>query len=111
MLVAVYGTLKQGHGNHAHFINKQPVACDQLPGFKMFSLGGFPAVQPSDSPEDQIVVEIYDVTEEQLCRLDGLEGVPSLYQRVQLDTIHGKVFMYTMDRVPVNAPRVDGGVW
>jgi gamma-glutamylcyclotransferase (GGCT)/AIG2-like uncharacterized protein YtfP len=111
MLVAVYGTLKQGHGNHAHFLNKAPIAGDQLGGFKMYSLGGFPACQHTGDNNDRVMVEVYEIDDKELYSLDGLEGYPDFYNRMEVDTCMGKAWIYNMQEPPVTAPLVEGGCW
>lgn len=112
MKVAVYGTLKQGHGNHDHFLRgKTIVGNDQIKGFTMYSLGGFPACVPSDDEDSRVIVEVYEVNDQELDALDGLEGYPRLYNRQEVETCCGTAWMYYMDTPPVHAPVVEGGCW
>lgn len=98
--VFVYGTLKRGQGNH-HLINQEPEATiiAELP-FRMISLGGFPALIPSDGTNYQIVGEVYSVDKDTFARLDRLEGYPQLYDRMQMDLkpfgIDDKAWFYYM---------------
>lgn len=100
--VFVYGTLKQGEGNHrlleqARFVGDAATKR----GFSM-TTGGCPFVHMLG--EDSIRGEVYEVNEHQLARLDQLEGyVPgrpdNYYDRVEIiaDMIGGgeeKVFIY-----------------
>ncbi len=84
--VAVYGSLRQGFGNHRllegqTFLNKTRTT----ERFSMFSLGGFPYVDLDlPNPLSQIVVETYQVTPECLKRLDILEGYPRFYNRTEV---------------------------
>jgi len=81
--VFVYGTLKRGFGNsvllnEAEFIQN---AMTQ-PSYTMINLGFFPGVQLNgDTP---IIGEVYKVTEDEMLRLDRLEGYPSFYNRVRI---------------------------
>jgi gamma-glutamylcyclotransferase (GGCT)/AIG2-like uncharacterized protein YtfP len=91
MLVAVYGTLKKGFGNHGYlrgqkFLGKA-VSRDRF----ILGHGGYPAVVPS-SRGAKIVVEIYDVSPSTLLNLDSLEGYPVHYDRSKFDfLLNGKL--------------------
>jgi len=86
VLVSVYGTLKQGWGNHS-LLSKDPkfvgsVGIDTLDGV------GFPIIKLGDAYE--LLVEVYEVDEGELLRLDGLEGyrighTPTFYERKQVE--------------------------
>lgn len=97
--VFVYGTLKQGYGNHrlltgakflGEFTTKQP-----------FNLrdGGFPyAVRNQEENNGLVKGEVYEVDDDILQQLDWLEGVPRHYQRqpVEIDGLEG-VQMYSVE--------------
>jgi gamma-glutamylcyclotransferase (GGCT)/AIG2-like uncharacterized protein YtfP len=76
--VAVYGTLKEGFGNHRLLTGIPHVKAISSPLYSMISLGGFPALVPGVNRVD---VEIYEVTPEVMARLDRLEGYPHMYTR------------------------------
>lgn len=78
--VFVYGTLKQGYGNH-RLLSKEPMlrGAVTLP-CRMISLGGFPALVPSDDYHE-IHGEIYEVDDSTFESLDFLEGYPDFYNR------------------------------
>jgi gamma-glutamylcyclotransferase (GGCT)/AIG2-like uncharacterized protein YtfP len=78
--VAVYGSLKEGFGNHrllsdSRLIGKG-VTEDHL---TMYSLGSFPCI--TSKPIAPINVEVYEVDDITLNRLDSLEGHPTFYRR------------------------------
>lgn len=114
MLVAVYGSLRQGFGNHNHFL--QGYQCLGVhtsgPGFTMYSLGEFPAVVAQQQSGGTIVYEVYDVSNETMQALDRLEGVAhGFYYRDILETPHGKATIYLMAEPPRMAGVVEGGDW
>jgi gamma-glutamylcyclotransferase (GGCT)/AIG2-like uncharacterized protein YtfP len=97
--IAVYGTLRKGNGNNmllstSNFLG----ATETLPKFEMFSLGGFPGIRNGST---RIKVEVYEVDEHTLGRLDRLEGYhgvgqPNLYERETIDTEFGDALVYTL---------------
>lgn len=103
--VAVYGTLKEGRGNHRCMISAggTKLGVDTVPATLYKYCGAFPAV--SLEPRQQVVVEVYDV--EDMCILDGLEGYPNFYNRSVISTKYGDAWIYHMkdedlrDTVPI----------
>lgn len=115
--VAVYGTLRQGCGNHG-ILYGLPKADDRVQGYKMHSLGGFPYVFETGDPSDEIIVEVYTVPDETTARrLDALEGYTNgyagFYDRVSVRTVTGRqVWMYVFRNEEVGAhPVVPNGDW
>jgi len=111
--VAVYGSLRQGHGNNrllqrgdAKYICTTKTANK----YGMFSLGGFPFVSLK-SDFTPIVVEVYEVSDSCLSSLDMLEGYRkdghSFYNRstVKLVDCEDALIYHIDDRtneIPVN---------
>lgn len=88
-LVFVYGSLKQGFGNHKHFLENQRFlgrAVTHENGYKMFSLGGFPGVIRAKNVL-HVVGELYEVDSKCLAALDRLESNGRMYQRVETQII------------------------
>lgn len=98
--VAVYGTLKIGGALHGNMKSINAVFNEKkvIPGFKMYDLGPFPAVVKDDVSE--ISVEIYNINEEGLARLDRVEGYPNFYNRMQLED---GSWIYFMDKSKVSS--------
>lgn len=95
--VAVYGTLRQGMGNHRRMGDSPLLGTATLKGWQMYPAGGFPVIFPSDAPEDTIVVEVYECTNYTLTGpLDSLEGHPTWYKRELVDTPFGEAWIYVM---------------
>lgn len=105
-LVFVYGSLKNGYGNHRILEYTGAVFLD--PGvttnssFTMESLGGFPGVYEDGG--EQIRGELYAVTDVGLQRCDSLEGHPTFYCRkeVEITTDEGEEFVAWMYILPSN---------
>jgi len=84
--IAVYGTLKKDFGNH-RLLDKDPlykgyVGVDRVAGH------GFPIMKLGD--KYKLLVEVYEVDDEELRRVDSLEGyseghTPHFYNRVLTD--------------------------
>jgi gamma-glutamylcyclotransferase (GGCT)/AIG2-like uncharacterized protein YtfP len=95
--VFVYGTLKQGNslrglnrwGTAATFISD---AFTSEPKYNLWNLGAFPAV--STDGNLRIQGEVWEVTDEVFKDLDRIEGYPNFYNRIEVDTTHGKAWMY-----------------
>ena len=116
-LVFVYGTLKQGHGNHKYYLmdnNAVQFRGDHVtnPNYTMVHLGGFPGVL--DTGNTAITGEIYSITNTVFARLDRLEGYPSMYTRKEIETPYGNAWIYIYN---TNRPEsfnefiVESGVW
>lgn len=94
-LVFVYGSLKRGFGNH-DILNGSEFICSTRTkgrGFKMASLGSFPAVLRGG--KNSIAGELYQVDLMTMVHLDMLESNGELYQRKQVDLESGhKAWMY-----------------
>ena len=93
MLVAVYGSLKQGFGNNRLLSASVLKGTDQTPpDYTMYSMGGFPCI--TEEPGTSIHIEVYEIDEEVFQRLDWLEGYPRFYNRKEIDTVYGTAWIY-----------------
>ena len=101
--VFVYGTLKQGECNHAHYLGSASFIGEATTSqdFMMFA-AGFPLVRLPNKKDNhwftgKVKGEVYDVSMEELQCLDGLEGHPHFYKRTitKLDEYpKSEVWMY-----------------
>lgn len=87
--VFVYGTLRKGWGLNRYiedykgkFINTV-----KLKGYKMFSLGPFPAINESTNEEDYVIGEVYEFPEENLEKAIGTLDAIELGAGYRRDTI------------------------
>ena len=80
-IVAVYGTLKQGHGNNSVMgVSKLISKGKTLNKYPMVE-SGIPYVLPRKGEGHNIVVETYLVDKNDMYSIDSLEGHPSHYVR------------------------------
>ena len=84
-IIAVYGSLRQGMGNHglisqSTLIERRNV---NIP-YKMISLGGFPGLV-QDVQENEIMIELYEVDPPTYARVERLEGYPSFYTKYSFE--------------------------
>ena len=107
--IVVYGTLKRGGRLYKHHLEGKPgvefkkeVVLDR---FKMYNLGWFPAIVPSDRKDDKIHGEQFEIPQELIESLDRAEGYPHLYNR--METEHGIV--YYMNEKPAYGTLIENG--
>jgi gamma-glutamylaminecyclotransferase len=101
-IVACYGTLMSGFGNHRCFGNSKMIAKGETVEKMKMTASGIPFVTKKEKISP-IKVEVYEVNDEILYRLDCLEGHPSFYKRevtdIKLeDGNEAKAWMYFCDR-------------
>lgn len=118
ILLAVYGTLKQGRGNHHHLKDSELLGEHVTsPDYTMHSMGGFPAVTLEG--KTPITTEIYKVTDESVIRnINMLEGYTgqrdhprNWYDTKTIETPFGKAEMYYFKKAPERARIVENGIW
>lgn len=112
--IFVYGTLKKGFRNHDRFcgnaIGIEPATVNGI----LYDTGcGFPAMQLSDNPDDLVHGEIITLPEADLPAIDRLEGVPRLYQRIEVRAeseagTESAAYCYVMEHLPPGAIRKKG---
>ncbi|UCR75341.1 gamma-glutamyl cyclotransferase [Alcaligenes phage vB_Af_QDWS535] len=121
-LVAVYGSLRKGMGNHrllqtdgVSFVGFGSVKGTlRAPGADIGQRAGFPYITLDTLAEgaDTTQVEVYAVDDQCFERLDQLEGYPNFYDRRQVDVegVDGKAWVYHYEK-GVSIPVVPGGDW
>lgn len=114
--VAVYGSLRKGLYNHvvldgAKFLKEEKTV---FPA-NLRSLGAYPYVHTTGNlrPSPPVTVEIYEVDDKGLQRLDWLEGYPQFYNRTEFKFSDGTVaWMYHIeDEDHDTHPLVPSGDW
>lgn len=107
--VAVYGSLRKNMGNHGFLVNAKHLSTEEIKGFRMYSLGGFPAVLYNGG-QNTVTVEVYEVDDDTFESLDMLEGYPRFYDRDEVDTSQGSAWIY-YHHTPPSDVIVDSGDW
>lgn len=93
-LVGVYGSLRQGFGNHPLLRDSEYIKTStMLMPFQMVSVGAFPALVPYDALRP-VVLEFYWVNGDVFADLDILEGYPDFYDRTQFKVEEGMAWVY-----------------
>jgi len=115
-LIAVYGTLRKGCGNHEHFLKDAEFmgAFKSEPIYNMYSLGGFPGLK--ENGDTSIVLEVYSVTEYEAKKVDGLEGyhegrTPTFYDKKYIDTPWGNAGLYIFVGDIPESRKIESGDW
>ncbi|HUT81314.1 MAG TPA: gamma-glutamylcyclotransferase family protein [Candidatus Bathyarchaeia archaeon] len=98
-LLAVYGTLKENFPNYFYYLNPlKPIFSGlvKIP-FQMYTNGGFPLLFPAEELHS-IYIEIFEIDEKILHKIDLLEGVPNHYSRksIFLDELKAEVLIYVI---------------
>ena len=109
--VAVYGSLRAGHGNNRLLVDSELLSTERVKGMGMVSLGGFPAAYPSE--EKEITIEVYKPKNIDTERsLDYLEGFPTFYDRKIISTSVGDAWIYFIGNYNEKSPnQVESGDW
>ena len=80
-LIAVYGTLRQGFGNNRLLNGCRMVGSGWTDQKFQLTASGIPFVHPKKKVS-KIRVEIFEIPEDRMDSIDGLEGHPTWYKRV-----------------------------
>lgn len=111
--VFVYGTLKEGYGNHHYLRNCKKIGTGGLEGI-MFHLGGFPAINLAEK-FTRIIGEVYEVQWNDILNMDLLEGVNSnFYQRIETTVDpHGVcwTYVFSSERAAQETKLIPSGCW
>lgn len=115
--VAVYGSLRKGAGNSSLLKDAKYVGKTVLPPhYTMYSLGAFPGVVKGG--HTPITVEVYEIEDHTLSRLDMLEGYGgnnrnNFYNRELIPTAYGNCYIYFLNREYKDRtyPQVITGNW
>lgn len=88
-LLFVYGTLKQGHANHAQLAEARFLGeARTAPGYALYRAGPYPALAVGGAA--RVRGELYAVPGASFCRLDEFEGCPWLYERGRIQLADGR---------------------
>lgn len=113
--VAVYGTLKKGLSNHHYMKTARFLGEDQLHNLVLCDLGPYPGARLE--PSAGITLEVYEVDSQTLAQLDILEDIDErnstqgLYHRRQMNTRHGKAWVYLYNQSTAGCPVIRQGGW
>lgn len=115
MLVAVYGTLKQGHENNLHHLNGlRPLhAIFVAIPFRMYEGDAYPMIV-SSSDNHPIFVEVFEVDAYMMEKLDRLEAPYNFHREstflAELDR-EVEIYVYNEPHPPPGFTSVESGEW
>lgn len=108
--VFVYGTLRRG-GRHAPMMRSAqylgPLKTAAV--FTLYDLGAYPGAISGGATA--LCGEVYRVNARLLQRLDLLEEVPRVYDRILMSSRYGSLWIYLLIRRPSGARRILHGDW
>lgn len=109
MLLFVYGTLKRDQRNHRLLAGQRLVGpAVTVAGYGLFDLGSYPGMVPH-TDGGPARGELFDVSECCVDELDDFEGVPTLFDRQQVELSDGTTawaYLYIRP-IPPDAPSGD----
>ena len=115
-LVAVYGSLRRGMGNHQYYLSSSEYkgTFSTEPEYTLHSLSYYPGLKLDGNTS--IVMEVYEVDEETLKNLNRLEGYypgekSTFYDRIEINTPWGKAFTYIYVNELSKDSIVESGDW
>lgn len=97
-LIAIYGTLRKGNGNHRLIKDSKYLGTfNSQPEFSLYTLGGFPGLKING--KTSVVMEVYEVTDEVAKNVDNLEGYDPnkasyFYDKININTPYGLAGVY-----------------
>jgi len=108
--VFVYGTLKRGQRN-SHYLDEALFIGEFTTGkgYSMYRFDDYPAVCLDGG--HAIQGEVYRLGDELLRVLDELEQYPDYYQRIEIDTLYGRAWMYVVTRQLCDGKQMIEGTW
>lgn len=114
--IFVYGTLKEGYGNHRLLTRSKKLGNYTVPSDSLclVDLGPFPAVVHKEvfGISTPITGEVYEVDDETFQSVDWLEGYPSFYNRTEIETDYGTAWVYYLPKTRAKYVAIcKNGVW
>jgi gamma-glutamylaminecyclotransferase len=110
-LIFAYGSLRRGCSNHAYLEWARLVVPEaRIAGLRLIHyVEGFPAVVWAATGE--VAGEIYEVSPEELGRLDELEECPTVYFRAVVSLHDGRPVQAYLATAPENGEAFPGASW
>ena len=114
-LIAVYGSLRKGFGNHYIVENSKYLGDFQTkPEFSLYSLGFYPGLKLNGNTS--ITMEVYEVNDKTAERVDRLEGYTpgghnTFYDKIPIETPYGEASVYIYVNDIPQERLVESGDW
>lgn len=109
--LAVYGSLRQGMGNHPMLADAKYLGTTTLTGYKLYSIdksGSYPYVV-SDKSKSPLVVEVYEVSAEVFGHIYEME-VNAGYRLQEIATNFDEAVIFVYDTVYENIYNEETGI-
>ena len=116
-LVAVYGSLLKGLGNHSYYLDEAEYKgeFDSEPIYNLYDIGQFPGL--TKPGYTSVRMEVYEVTDKELKQIDILEGFTlnnthnNHYNRTTIKTPYGDAYTYLYNHHVSDKTQVSSGDW
>lgn len=115
-LVGVYGSLRKTMSNHQYHLSSSEYkgTFSTEPEYTLHSLSYYPGLKLNGNTS--VVMEVYEVDENTLKRLNQLEGYypgekSTFYDRIEINTPWGKAFTYIYVNELSKESIVESGDW
>jgi gamma-glutamylcyclotransferase (GGCT)/AIG2-like uncharacterized protein YtfP len=116
ILVAVYGSLRKGLGNHYYLENAKYLGnFNTEPIYNLHSLGSYPGLK--ENGNTSVVMEVYEVTPIEAHSIDRLEGYTpgsnsnTFYDKKDINTPWGVASVYLYVSELPKSTIVESGDW
>lgn len=112
---AFYGTLRSGQGNYRWSVARDNGAEFDgehvIPGYKMYSLGGYPFVAPSNDADASIVVELYKLSDPDIIRSIHRMEIGAGYDTATIEVNDQQYTLYYQHNNNYGYTEVPNGDW
>lgn len=108
----VYGSLREGMYNHYLIKSQKKLADAKIHGYKLISLGSYPAIFKTGNDEDIVVGEVYKITDKDIAQSMHNMEIGAGYHVDEVQAGEHKAFVYARseDKLPqLNV--VESGDW
>jgi gamma-glutamylcyclotransferase (GGCT)/AIG2-like uncharacterized protein YtfP len=110
--ICVYGSLRVGDYNNDRFAGSdmKHIKTTKITGYELYSLGPYPCAVKTDNPEDELIVDILEVSDRKYQGITAMEhGAGYHSSQIEVDGIDATIYLFKTP--PTFAPLVESGDW